>query len=122
MKELTIHHIPAQDELPARVRVAYRKQVGSQPQERESEFKFAVSDEERRLIQWYLEEYLLFPWGEFRNRANVAEETMTWLGEQLFEAIFDNREMAALYAHVADHLAATRVVIHASDPLGISLP
>ena len=48
-----------------RVRVSYRAQEGAQLQERETPFAFTVTDEQRRLIQWYLEEYLLYPWGVF---------------------------------------------------------
>lgn len=50
-KELTIHHFPAKGDTPARVRVSYRAESGAQPQERETEFKFAITDEQRRLIQ-----------------------------------------------------------------------
>ena len=122
MKELTIHHIASEETLSARVRVSYRPQEGAQAQERETEFTFAVTEEQRRLIQWYLEEYLLYPWGELRQRASRVEELMTQLGEELFQAVFDNRETAALYAHVADDLPDSRIVIHAGEPEGIALP
>jgi hypothetical protein len=71
MKELTIHHIPANEQASARVRVSYRSQEGAQAQERETDFGFSVSENQRRDIQWYLEEYLLYPWGEFRSRAQA---------------------------------------------------
>jgi tetratricopeptide (TPR) repeat protein len=122
MKELTILHIPATDNEQSRVHVSYRKDHTSQPQIREIEFHFSITEVERRLIQWYLEEYLIYPWGEFCTRAQQTEELMVRLGEQLFEAIFDSRETNALYAHVADDLANTRIVIHASDPTGIAIP
>ncbi len=122
MKELIIHHIPAGGETNARVRVSYRPQEGAQAQQRETTFEFAVTEDQRRLIQWYLEEYLSYPWGEFRLRAQQAEELMEQLGVQLFDAVFGGRETGALYAHVADDLANTRVVIEAADPEGIALP
>jgi tetratricopeptide (TPR) repeat protein len=122
MKELTILHIPQQDNAPARVRVCYRPETGAQAQEREIDFGFSISDEQRRLIQWYLEEFLIYPWGEFRNRAKQVEELMTRLGVEFFDALFSNRETLALYAHVADDLPNTRIVVHASDPEGIALP
>lgn len=122
MKELTIHHLPAKGRGRPRVRVSYRPQEGAQAQERETPFKFTVTDEQRRLIQWYLEEYLIYPWGEFRNRAQQVEQLMEQLGEKLFEAVFGSKETSALYAHLADDLANTRIVIHASDPTGIALP
>lgn len=104
------------------MRVSYRPQEGAQRQERETEFGFAVAEEQRRLIQWYLEDYLVHPWGEFSQRAQRVEELMGQLGTQLFGAVFASRETSALYAHVADHLPETRIVIHASDSVGISLP
>ncbi|HMF55492.1 MAG TPA: CHAT domain-containing protein [Pyrinomonadaceae bacterium] len=122
MKELTIHHIPADEQTNARVRVSYRPPEGAQPQERETDFKFVVTEKQRRDIQWYLEEYLTYPWGEFRNRAEQVEKLMEQLGVELFDAVFGNRDTGALYAHIADDLANTRVVIHASDPEGIALP
>ena len=39
MKELTIHHIPAEGDRPARVRVGYRAREGAQAQEREADFR-----------------------------------------------------------------------------------
>jgi len=80
MKELTVHHIPAQDNTRAGVRVSYRAEERSQVQECETEFRFAISYEQRHLIQWYLEEYLIYPWGEFRNRARQIEGMMERLG------------------------------------------
>jgi len=122
MKELIIRHLPAADGLPARVRVGYRPELGAGAQEREAPFDFTVSDDDRSLLRWYLEEYLVFPWGEFRARAGKAEEAMRRLGEALFDAVFADRNIAALYAHVADHLPETRIVIQADDPAGIALP
>ena len=122
MKELIIRHLPAADGQPARVRVGYRTELGAQAQERETPFDFTVSDDDRSLLRWYLEEYLVFPWGEFRARAGKAEEAMRRLGKALFDAVFADRNTGALYAHVADHLPETRVVIQADDPAGIALP
>lgn len=122
MKEFIIHHIPAGGESNARVQVSYCPQEGAQAQQRETAFEFAVTEDQRRLIQWYLEEYLMYPWGEFRLRAEQAEKLMEQLGVQLFDAVFSSRDTATLYGHVADDLAHTRIVIHASDPEGIALP
>ncbi|HLG15897.1 MAG TPA: CHAT domain-containing protein [Blastocatellia bacterium] len=122
MKELIITHIPAADGHPRRVRVAYRPEPGAQLQERETQLDFAVTEDDRRQIQWYLEEFLIYPWGEFRERALEVEELMIRRGEELFRAIFTDPQTAALYAHVADSLPSTRIVIHAPDPEGIALP
>ena len=91
MKELTIQHIPASEQTGARVRISYRPQEGAQQQERETDFGFDVTEKQRRDIQWYLEEYLTYPWGEFRTRAQKVEELMEQLGRELFDAVFGNR-------------------------------
>ncbi len=122
MKELTIHYIPGSEDSGARVRVSYRTQEGAQPQEREIEFGFTVTENQRRDIQWYLEEYLTYPWGEFRTRAQQVEEMMERLGIEQFDALFRKPETAELYSHVANDLANTRIVIHADDTEGIALP
>jgi tetratricopeptide (TPR) repeat protein len=57
VKELTIHHLPARGRGRPRVRVSYRPQEGAQAQERETPFKFAVTDEQRHQVaeaeRWY---------------------------------------------------------------------
>ena len=109
MKELTIHYTPAKGKRRPRVRVSYRPQEGAQAQERETGFGFAVTEGQRRDIQWYLEEYLIYPWGEFQTRAQAVEQLMEQLGTQIFDAVFSDRQTAALYAHVANDLANTRI-------------
>ena len=93
-----------------------------QPQSGEVDFSFLMTDDERRDIQWYLEESLLCPWGEFRKRAERIEEMMKDLGARLFNAIFGHADTATVYAPVSGELAKTKVVIHASDPAGIAIP
>jgi hypothetical protein len=122
MRELIIHYIPVKGKKLPRVRVSYRPEVGAQAQECEAKFKFTINDEQRNLIQWYLEEYLIYPWGEWRNRAKKAEALMIKLGEGLFKAVFGDPETNALYAHVADGLAQTHIIIQVTDPAGIALP
>ncbi len=122
MKELTIHHIAAEGDGPACVRVGYRPREGVQVQEREVPFTFSLTSEERRLIQWYLEQYLLFPWGEFRSRAVQVEALLVSKGTELFGAVFGSPETGMLYASAAADLPNTRLTIFASDPMGISLP
>ncbi|HEX8072010.1 MAG TPA: tetratricopeptide repeat protein [Pyrinomonadaceae bacterium] len=122
MKELVIQHMPADGGAGARVRVSYSAQPGAQPQERVTDFAFAVTEAERRDIQWYLEEYLTYPWGEFRQRARQVEALTEQMGTRLFDAVFADRQTFALYAHVADQLAQTRIKINAADAEGIALP
>ena len=66
MKQLTIHHIAAGADHSARVRVSYQQNMGAQPQVRETDFAFDLIDDERRLVQWYMEEYLTFLWADHR--------------------------------------------------------
>jgi hypothetical protein len=127
LKELAIHylaanHLASEEGARPRVRVAYKSQPAAQPQERTIDFNFVLSDRQRSDIQWYLEEYLIYPWGEWTTRAHKIEAEMEKLGVELFEAVFADPKTAALYAHVADHLGDTRIVIHADDPEGVSLP
>lgn len=122
MKELIIRHIPSEGESEPCVRVGYRPLEGAQPQERKAEFSFAMTETQRREIQWYLENYLVYPWGEFRQRAAQVEALMERLGVELFEAVFGSHDTGALYAHVADDLTNTRIVIHADDAEGVALP
>ena len=83
----------------------------------------ASPDEQRRLNQWYLEEYLVYPWGPFRARAAEAEGLMQRLGVELFDAVFGRADTGALYSrNVAGDLSNTRIVIHAVHAEGIALP
>ena len=59
MKELTIRHTPANGRRGARVSVSYRAHERAQPQTApDAPFRFEITAEQRRLIQWYLEEHL----------------------------------------------------------------
>ena len=122
MKELTVQYIPPQGRRRPRVRVEYTSEIGAQRQAQEAAFRFSTTDDERRLIQWYLEDYLTYPWGEFQNRAQRAEALMERLGKELFDVVFGTREIGTLYSHVADDLSNTRIIIHAADQEGIALP
>jgi hypothetical protein len=52
MKELIIHHLPAQQGAPAQVRLGYRRQPGAQAQERTAPFPFTPTDEQRGLNRY----------------------------------------------------------------------
>ena len=119
MNHLTLFHQAD----PAQVRVELTLDRG-QPQATETAFDFSVTDEERRRIQWYLEEYLQFPWGEFRTRAAEVEAEMDALGARLFEAIFGvGRAPHDPYiATVRNDLANTRIAVHAGGNEGIAIP
>jgi tetratricopeptide (TPR) repeat protein len=122
VKELAIHHIPAEDGHGPRVRVTYRERQGTQPQERTSEFPFRVTEDQHRLLQWYCEQYLRYPWGGFVTRAKEAEALMFRLGAELFESVFGNTGTLWLYGNIRNDLSATRIVVHANSPQGIAVP
>jgi tetratricopeptide (TPR) repeat protein len=102
--------------------VGYRPTEGAPTQEQEGPFAFTLTDGQQSLLQWYLEEYLQYPWGEWRTRAERAEALMAQIGQELFRAVFGDSKTAPLWNHVADHLPETRVVIHAQSPEAVALP
>ena len=123
MRELVIEYIPSTTPHPARVRVSYRANERAQAQNREGNFVWQYAPADRELIRWYLEEYLQCPWGAFKDRAIKAETTMTRIGTELFEAVFQNgEETRELYNNIRNDLANSRIVIHATDAAGIELP
>jgi tetratricopeptide (TPR) repeat protein len=123
MKEITVDHLESVGSRRGpQVRVAFRSDEFGPARIVEAPFDFVITDAERQSIQWYLEEYLRFPWGEFRTRADRVEGEMVRLGEKLFEAVFGSREASELYDHVADDLSNTRFAIYADSSEGISLP
>ena len=122
MKQVTIQHLPSKDKHPARLRVRYLKNTDTRALDYQVEFEFGVTQEQRDLIQWYLEEYLRYPWGEFHNRATKAVNLMNQLGAELFRAVFGNKETSAIYAEICKELRETRIVISAGSSEGISIP
>jgi hypothetical protein len=125
MKELIIRHIPAQDRRGARVSVSYRAHERAQPQTApDAPFGFEITAEQHRLIQWYLEEYLQYPWGEFNTRAQSAEALLDDLGRKLFDTVFRSTRARTLYGRIADDLTNTRIVVRAeaTDAAGLGLP
>jgi hypothetical protein len=122
MHELALHYLPSESQALPKVRVEYRSQPRAQPQSAEADLNFTYKPEDRQLIQWYLEEYLLCPWGVFRERAQKAENTIRQLGMDLFDAVFSTVEQQKLYYRVSDQLPDTRIVIHAPTTAGASLP
>ncbi|MDI6810818.1 MAG: tetratricopeptide repeat protein [archaeon] len=106
--------------------VYYRSNLGMQETEK-FPFTFSVSKEERELIQWYLEEYLTYPYGAFQERARRAEKVISDLGAKLFEVVFRNkndRDQAAIrfYDRAMENPTDCHIVIQADHPAGWSLP
>ena len=106
--------------------VCYRSELGMQETDR-FPFTFRVSKENRELIQWYLEEYLTYPYGAYQERAKRAEKVISDVGAELFAAVFRNegdRGQAAirLYDRAMENPSDCHIVIQADHPAGWSLP
>ncbi len=106
--------------------VCYRSESGMQETER-FPFTFRVSKDNRELIQWYLEEYLIYPYGAYQDRAKRAEKVISDVGAELFATVFRNggdRSQAAirLYDRAMEKPSDCQIVIEADHPAGWSLP
>jgi hypothetical protein len=106
--------------------VSYRSDRGMQETDTFS-FTFGVTKEERELIQWYLEEYLTYPYGAFQARAKRAETVIHDLGSNLFAEVFRNKNdhnqtAIRFYDRAMENPADCHVVIQADHPAGWSLP
>lgn len=85
-------------------------------------FDLAISEKDRELLRWYLEEYLLCPLAVYRDMAKTAESRMRGLGEELFAAVFREKEPFSLYNRVSNDLPNTRIIVQANTASGIALP
>jgi len=75
-------------------------------------FEFAVSEEERERIQWYLETYLEYPEDPAPTLAHTAEQAMADIGTRLFQAVFEgNRDAERLWGRLEPILPKTRVEV-----------
>ena len=106
--------------------VYYRSNLGMQETDK-FPFVFSVSKDDRELIQWYLEEYLTYPYGAFQERAERAEKVISDLGAELFAVVFRNksdRDQSAIrfYDRAMENPTDCHVVIQADHTAGWSLP
>lgn len=123
MKELIIDYFPASDTNPAQLEVSYRPEQTTEPQKSDRiDFAFEMTNDERELIQWYMEEYLLYPYGAYVDRANKAEKLIRQKGEELFTAVFSDQRAFGFYVRILDDITNSRIIVHASDSVGRSLP
>ena len=106
--------------------VLYRSKDGLQETDK-FPFCFSLSKEDRKLLRWYLEEYLTYPYGAFQERAKRAEKVISDCGAELYAAIFHNekdREQAAIrfYDRAMEDPTECQIIIQADHPAGWSLP
>ena len=75
-------------------------------------FAFAVTEQERKELRWYLEDYLQDPHDPAPTIAARIEQRMVEIGTELFQKVFEsNRDVTRLWACMFEHLAETRVEI-----------
>ena len=106
--------------------VGYRSNRTTQETER-FPFTFNISKEHRELIQWYLEEYLTYPYGAFWDRAKRTEKVIYDTGTALFNEIFHNKEDKAqvairFYDRAIENPTACHIIIQSDHSSGWSLP
>jgi len=106
--------------------VCYRSESGMQETDK-FPFTFSLPKEDRKLLQWYLEEYLTYPYGAFQDRAKRAEKVISDHGAKLFAAIFRNEEdrgqsAIRLYDRAMENPTDCHITIQADHPAGWSLP
>ena len=80
-----------------------------------------LSKEEQELLQWYLEEYWLWPYMEFRKRGKEAEGLLEDVGKRLFEAISGSRKAGRIIDKWNDR-GGQQVSIKSEVPAALSLP
>jgi tetratricopeptide (TPR) repeat protein len=81
-----------------------------------AEFGFQMTDQDRRDLQWYLEDYLQHPHEPAPTIAQRIERRMEQIGCELFGKLFEgdgkpNPDAARLWARLSDRLADLRIEI-----------
>ncbi|MFX0183625.1 MAG: tetratricopeptide repeat protein [Candidatus Hodarchaeota archaeon] len=82
-----------------------------------------LTQEDQKELQWYLEEYIDFPFGAEELHAQYIAEKMSQWGESLFSSVFGNNE-ASLFYHLAvdEGLENCELCISSKDPLFLNIP
>jgi tetratricopeptide (TPR) repeat protein len=95
---------------------------GGAPRKAVTAFELAMSDADRERVRWYLEDYLEYPLDPAPTIAAGVEQRMAQLGKELFSAIFNDRDTAALWNAIQGRLAQTRVQIETEVAEATGLP
>ena len=86
-------------------------------------FRLPIDAAERSEIAWYFQEYLDFPFGPARNRAEAVENGLRNLGRLLFETVFREGEARALFDQAtSEGLSSCQLVIISERAEFLSLP
>jgi hypothetical protein len=67
------------------------------PQSAVSQFQFALSEQDREDLRWYLEDYLEYPIDPAPKIAAQVEQRLVELGRDLFGQVFQVREATQLW-------------------------
>jgi tetratricopeptide (TPR) repeat protein len=93
------------------------------PRSAVAEFAFALADQDREDLRWYLEDYLKYPVDPAPKIAARVQARMAEVGRELFRAIFDSDSDArAVWADASCDLAGTRVEVISEVDAATALP
>ncbi len=83
-----------------------------------------ITDEQRSDLRWYLEEYIDWPFMEFRTRGDAIAESLVQLGQGLFKQIFKSSIEASEIFNDWDHINADQrtLNIRSDLPAVLALP
>ena len=90
-------------------------------------FKDPLSAADRKELRWYLEEYLDFPYGAERNRAEKVEARMDEWGESLYAQVFasgdvENNPHPFYHEAVREGLEQCELCIASEKPEFLNIP
>lgn len=93
------------------------------PQSAFADFPFALTDQDREDLRWYLEDYLQYPIDPAPAIARRVEQRMRALGAELFTHLFDgNPATMRLWARLEPKLPGTRVEVASEVDADVALP
>jgi tetratricopeptide (TPR) repeat protein len=120
MLTLRLTHVA---EGPDQHRVDLRLEGDGTPQTATSRFRFAVREQDREDLRWYLEDYLQYPLDPAPKIAARVEGRMAEIGKELFQALFHSNDDARdLWAALRPELNDTRVEIVTGIEGAVTLP
>src|SRR6266571_1752900 len=82
-----------------------------------------LTEQERKELRWYLEEYPLWPYYEFAERAKLIEALLPEIGKRLYKALFGSfGAISTLQAWRLQPAAQRQISIVSAIPRVLSLP
>ncbi len=108
---------------PDQHRVDLRLEGDGAPQTAVYRFKFAVSEQDREDVRWYLEDFLQYPLDPAPRIAARIERRMAEIGRDLFKGVFQSNDDARdLWAALRPELNDARVEIVTGVEAATTLP